>query len=104
MKTSVLLVGLSLAAFALMTVPAASALEDPPQCIRQGPPCGPEPVCIVGDESTCLVATDGAAAPCVLGDRTCLVGIEWVVCVTEPCDPATVCVGYGRVCTPLGLP
>lgn len=39
------------------------------------------------------------ATPCVVGDETCAVGIEMRVCVTEPCDTATVCVGFGLYCT-----
>lgn len=43
-----------------------------------------------------------AADPCVVGsqEETCAVSVYWVVCVTDPCDPMKVCVGYGRVCTP----
>ena len=37
---------------------------------------------------------------CVVGsnESSCLVSVYWVVCVTEPCDPMRICVGYGLVC------
>lgn len=57
----------------------------------------------------CLVALIGVSAaptaaasdpPCVVGTNapTCVVSVEMVVCVTDPCDPTMVCVAYGRVC------
>ena len=47
-----------------------------------------------------LMPTATAAEKCVVGndERTCAVSVSWVVCVTDPCDPARVCVGYGRYC------
>lgn len=52
-----------------------------------------------------LAAAPTASAaddPCVVGSNAerCAVSVYWVVCVTEPCDPMKVCVGYGRVCNP----
>lgn len=87
----------------LATASTAGAMEDitnPPQCVRQGPPCGPEPLPCVNDEP-CPVE-----AGCLVGDdrERCLVSVEWIVCVTEPCDAAIVCVGYGRSCTGRDLP
>lgn len=37
---------------------------------------------------------------CVVGSSQpeCLVSVQMVVCVTDPCDTMTVCAGYGRVC------
>ncbi|HUR25109.1 MAG TPA: hypothetical protein VM327_03730 [Candidatus Thermoplasmatota archaeon] len=44
--------------------------------------------------------TAAAAPPCVVGSsmQSCAVGIQTVVCVTDPCDTMDVCVAYGRVC------
>lgn len=95
MKSVSLLLAFALASTTLFALPTALAIDDPPECIRQGPPCGPEPICVVGDESNCLAT---AAMPCAVGGRECLVGIEWVVCVTEPCPPLTVCLLEGRIC------
>jgi hypothetical protein len=41
-----------------------------------------------------------AEAPCVVGasEPNCLVSVQMVVCVTDPCDTMDVCVAYGRVC------
>ena len=55
--------------------------------------------------SLALVPSAQAAdSPCLVGDTTCFVGIEWYVCVTEPCDAPRVCVNYGAICVRLGLP
>lgn len=45
--------------------------------------------------------TEASAARCVVGDdpAKCLVSVQWVVCVTEPCDGLIVCVGHGLACT-----
>lgn len=44
--------------------------------------------------------TAAAAPPCVVGssEPNCLVSVQMVVCVTDPCDTMDVCVAYGRVC------
>lgn len=39
------------------------------------------------------------AADPVCDDRSCLVSVEWYVCVTEPCDGLVVCLAHGRVCS-----
>lgn len=43
-------------------------------------------------------AADVPDSGCLVGDRSCLVGVEWVVCVTEPCDGLTVCLNHGAIC------
>lgn len=49
-----------------------------------------------------VAAPTAAAAepPCVVGSSQteCLVSVQMVVCVTDPCDTMDVCVAYGRVC------
>jgi hypothetical protein len=50
-----------------------------------------------------LAAVPTAAAteePCVVGASQphCLVSVQMVVCVTDPCDTMDVCVAYGRLC------
>jgi hypothetical protein len=37
---------------------------------------------------------------CVVGSSQseCLVSVQMVVCVTDPCDTMDVCVAYGAVC------
>lgn len=85
---------LLLASFA----PTALAIPDPtdmPQCIRQGPPCGPEPVeppCAAGYEDDCIVHfVDCVRFPC-LPEVRCLVGgtpecvVRTAYCYTEPCE------------------
>lgn len=89
-----LVVLLSLA-FALATFPSAGAMEDvtnPPECVRNGPPCGV-------DVEDLLSAADGR---CVVGNTPswCLVSVEMHVCVTEPCESPNVCVLYGAHCWP----
>lgn len=32
------------------------------------------------------------------GEAECLVSIQWVVCVTAPCDPMKLCLYYGFIC------
>ena len=51
--------------------------------------------------SLALAVPDASAARCVVGDdpAKCLVSVQWIVCVTEPCDGLIVCVGHGLVCT-----
>lgn len=44
-------------------------------------------------------AAETSSGPCLTGAMDCLVYVHWVVCVTEPCDPMMVCVGFGLVCT-----
>lgn len=56
--------------------------------------------CLVTLLGVSAIPTASAAEPCIVGTNapTCVVSVEMVVCVTEPCDPTLVCVGYGLVC------
>ncbi|MEA3165757.1 MAG: hypothetical protein QOJ26_623 [Thermoplasmata archaeon] len=49
---------------------------------------------------TAAAPTAAAAPPCVVGSnmQSCAVGIQTVVCVTDPCDTMDVCLAYGAVC------
>ena len=49
-----------------------------------------------------LAALPGAsAARCVYGDdpEACLVSVQFIVCVTDPCDGVIVCVARATVCS-----
>lgn len=48
-----------------------------------------------------ISAEEAAAAPCLVGDPSCAVGVTFYVCVTEPCDAVQVCVAFGYSCTKL---
>lgn len=83
MKATSVLFALLLATWSL-AVPAV-AIQQPPDCVRQGPPCGPEPLPY---EIQCLVG-DG-----------CFVSVETYVCVTDPCPGIMVCIAHRAVCLP----
>lgn len=101
MKPSTLLCALLLGLAAASTAHASHEVTDPPECVRQGPPCGPGPAPCLQEDETCPVAMG-----CAVGDdrEECLVSVHWVVCVTEPCDDLVVCARYGAYCSDRILP
>lgn len=54
--------------------------------------------------TTVALVPTAEAAPCLVGDHRCVVGVEWIVCVTDPCDPAIVCLFSGKYCSDRILP
>lgn len=80
MRATTLLLTLSLVASLLALAPAAAAYDFPDErCLREGPPCG----------------VDG---PCLVGEPECVAHVQVRVCVTEPCEWLTVCVLHGQLC------
>lgn len=64
MRTT-LLVALCLATSLVAIAPLASAADPfPYQCIRNGPPCGPEPVCVIGQDGDCIATMNCVMEPC----------------------------------------
>lgn len=49
--------------------------------------------------STLALAPTANAIEPFCNDRTCLVSISYVVCVTEPCDGMVICVKGETFCT-----
>lgn len=99
MKLPTLLTALAFVALALGAAPVAGAVKELPL-----------PVCVYGRGDCIITVVDCVQEPCppqlncLVGDRSCFVGVEWVVCVTEPCDPPAVCVNFGARCVAVGLP